>query len=84
MRAEPLRVLAAATAVTGPSPCEQSAAPATPAAPAAPASAARLLHRRQDLAHNLGFTVHTFLAPLFAVITKEEDAMGTGQGVQSQ
>lgn len=81
MRAEPLRVLAAATAVTGPSPCEQSAAPA---APAAPASAARLLHRRQDLAHNLGFTVHTFLAPLFAVITKEEDAMGTGQGVQGQ
>lgn len=81
MRAEPLRVLAAATAVTGPSPCQQSAAPA---APAAPASAARLLHRRQDLAHNLGFTVHTFLAPLFAVITKEEDAMGTGQGVQSQ
>lgn len=78
MRAEPLRVLAAATAVTGPSPCQQSAAPA------APASAARLLHRRQDLAHNLGFTVHTFLAPLFAVITKEEDAMGTGQGVQSQ
>lgn len=81
MRAEPLRVLAAATAVTGPSPCQQSAAPA---APAAPASAARPLHRRQDLAHNLGFTVHTFLAPLFAVITKEEDAMGTGQGVQSQ
>lgn len=81
MRAEPLRELAAATAVTGPSPCQQSAAPA---APAAPASAARLLHRRQDLAHNLGFTVHTFLAPLFAVITKEEDAMGTGQGVQSQ
>lgn len=37
MRAEPLRELAAATAVTGPSPCEQSAAPATPAAPAAPA-----------------------------------------------
>lgn len=78
MRAEPLRELTAATAVTGPSPCQQSAAPA------APASAVRLLHRRQDLAHNLGFTVHTFLAPLFAVITKEEDAMGTGQGVQSQ
>lgn len=31
MRAEPLRVLAAATAVTGPSPCQQSAAPAAPA-----------------------------------------------------
>lgn len=34
MRAEPLHVLAAATAVTGPSPCQQSAAPAAPAAPA--------------------------------------------------